>query len=115
MKYMKRRGLKLFAVAALLPVISSGALAQKDAQTQPQATITANINDPASQQLIERVRGFLANVPKNIYPIMLQRCTRAQLTRIQERSESRATPRAAAPALSADPTTGLQQEAKPCG
>src|SRR5215467_2729430 len=71
MKYMKRRGLKLFAVAALLPglvpglvpMLSAGAFAQ---QAKSAATnVAAKASDPVSQQLIERVHNFLANVPKN--------------------------------------------------
>ena len=55
MRYMKRRGLRLFAVAALVPMM---ALAQ--------AKTTANPQDAATvQQVTERVRNFLANVPKN--------------------------------------------------
>jgi ketosteroid isomerase-like protein len=53
MKYMKRRGLRMFAVAALLPMM---ALAQ--AKPAPQDTATV-------QQVTARVRDFLANVPKN--------------------------------------------------
>jgi len=68
MKYMKRRGLKLFAVAALVPalvpMISAGAFAQ---QAKPASTtnVAVKASDPVSQQLIERVHNFLANVPKN--------------------------------------------------
>jgi ketosteroid isomerase-like protein len=65
MKYMKRRGLKLFAVAALLPVMTSGVLTQPaDAQTKaPVAAVTAA--DQATAKHIEQmVRDFLADVPK---------------------------------------------------
>jgi len=55
MRYMRRRGLRMFAVAALLPMM---ALAQAKPAASPQdAAIT--------QQVTERVRYFLANVPKN--------------------------------------------------
>jgi ketosteroid isomerase-like protein len=53
MRYMKRRGLRMFAVAALLPMM---ALAQ--AKPVPQ-------DNPTVQQVTARVRDFLANVPKN--------------------------------------------------
>lgn len=53
MRYMKRRGLRMFAVAALLPMM---ALAQAKPAPQDNATV---------QQVTARVRDFLANVPKN--------------------------------------------------
>lgn len=65
MKYMKRRGLKLFAVAALLPMIGSGMLAQSTTQPASQSIVQSEAGDALSQQLIERVRTFLANVPRN--------------------------------------------------
>ena len=58
MKYMKRRGLKMFAVAALLPMM---ALAQNNAQT----TKPAGPQDATPLQVTQLVRDFLANVPKN--------------------------------------------------
>jgi ketosteroid isomerase-like protein len=66
MKYMKRRGLKLFAVAALLPMMASGALAQGAATTsRPQTAMTTNGEDQATARLVEQmVRNFLADVPK---------------------------------------------------
>lgn len=64
MKYMKRRGLKLFAVAALLPMISSATFTQSPKPASEQ-TASAKAADPVSQQLTERVRDFLANVAKN--------------------------------------------------
>lgn len=64
MRYMKRRGLKLFAVAALLPMIGSGVVAQAP-KPGASSTVSATASDPASQQLIERVRNFLTNVPRN--------------------------------------------------
>lgn len=54
MRYMRRRGLRMFAVAALLPMMAM-AQAAKPAASQ----------DPAVQQVTQRVRDFLANVPKN--------------------------------------------------
>lgn len=54
MRYMRRRGLRMFAVAALVPMM---ALAQ--------AGKPATSQDPVVQQVTERVRDFLAKVPKN--------------------------------------------------
>ena len=54
MRYMKRRGLRMFAVAALLPMM---AMAQA---TKPSAS-----QEPVVQQVTERVRDFLSKVPKN--------------------------------------------------
>src|SRR5215472_14048191 len=54
MRYMKRRGLRMFAVAALLPMM---ALAQA---SKPVAS-----QDPVVQQVTQRVHDFLSNVPKN--------------------------------------------------
>ena len=67
MKYMKRRGLKLFAVAALLPVITSGALAQGTAaRAKAPTAATMSAEDQATAKQVEQlVRDFLANVPKN--------------------------------------------------
>lgn len=58
MKYMRRRGLRMFAVAALLPMM---ALAQNNAQ----ANKPAGPQDATTQQVTQLVRDFLANVPKN--------------------------------------------------
>ena len=58
MRFKRRRGLKMFAVAALLPMM---ALAQNNAQ----AAKAAKPEDVATQQVTQRVRDFLANVPKN--------------------------------------------------
>ena len=58
MKYMKRRGLRMFAVAALVPMM---ALAQSNAQ----ANKPAGAQDATTQQVTQLVRNFLANVPKN--------------------------------------------------
>ncbi len=64
MKYMKRRGLKLFAVAALLPMMAAGAVPQ-GSKTAP-AAVTMSAEDQAAAKQVEHlVRDFLANVPKN--------------------------------------------------
>jgi ketosteroid isomerase-like protein len=66
MKYMKRRGLKLFAVAALLPAMTSGALTLA-VSAQAKAPVTASMSaaDQATAQRIEQmVRDFLSDVPK---------------------------------------------------
>jgi hypothetical protein len=67
MKYMKRRGLKLFAVAALLPVMASGVPAQKmSAPERAPVAATMSAEDTATtKQVTQLVRDFLANVPKN--------------------------------------------------
>jgi hypothetical protein len=67
MKYMKRRGLKLFAVAALLPVIVSGVPAQKNnAPEKAPVAATLSAEDTATiKQVRQLVLDFLANVPKN--------------------------------------------------
>ncbi|MGC2697243.1 MAG: nuclear transport factor 2 family protein [Candidatus Angelobacter sp.] len=55
MRYMRRRGLRMFAVAALLPMMAM-------AQAKP----TASQQDPgAIQQVTQRVLDFLSNVPRN--------------------------------------------------
>ena len=59
MKYMRRRGLRMFAVAALLPMM---AIAQNNAQ----ATKPAVPQDAITQHVTQLVRDFLANVPKTI-------------------------------------------------
>ncbi len=66
MKYMKRRGLKLFAVAALLPVITTGLPAQPAASaSKTPVAATMSADDRATAGHIEQmVRGFLADVPK---------------------------------------------------
>jgi hypothetical protein len=65
MKYMKRRGLKLFALAALLPAISSGLLAQSNVTPAPHSSVAVNAKDTAvTQELTQMVRAFLADVPK---------------------------------------------------
>jgi len=67
MKNMKRRrGLKLFAVAALLPVITTGALGQTASwQLKAPIAATMSVADQATARHIEQmVRDFLADVPK---------------------------------------------------
>ena len=54
MRYMRRRGLRMFAVAALLPMMAMA-----------QAAKAANPPDATTQQVTQRVRDFLAAVPKN--------------------------------------------------
>ena len=65
MKYMKRSSLKLFAVAALLPMISSGAAVQATPASVQKAAVAVPAQDAAvTEQLTQLVRDFLANVPK---------------------------------------------------
>jgi len=59
MRFKRRRGLRMFAVAALLPMM---ALAQSNAQAQKP---NAGPQDATTQQVTQLVRDFLANVPKN--------------------------------------------------
>jgi hypothetical protein len=66
MKYMKRRGLKLFAMAALLPMMNPGAAAQSNPAAALKAP-TANVSPKDSEltgELTQMVRSFLADVPK---------------------------------------------------
>jgi ketosteroid isomerase-like protein len=69
MKYMKRRGLKLFAVAALLPMMASasGPLSQNNRQeSKPGNKIVLSLGEQATAKQVEQlVREFLANVPRN--------------------------------------------------
>jgi ketosteroid isomerase-like protein len=58
MKYMRRRGLRMFAVAALLPMM---ALAQSN---HPNKSVERK-QEATTQQVTQLVRNFLANVPKN--------------------------------------------------
>ena len=59
MKFMKRRNLRLFAVAALLPFIPANIPAQP-----PKASQATVAESPAVQQLTQMVRSFLAAVPQ---------------------------------------------------
>ena len=64
MKYMKRHGLKMFALAALIPVMASGALPQ--AAGVQAHTFSMSAEDQATVKQVEQaVRDFLAAVPKN--------------------------------------------------
>ena len=66
MKYMKRRGLKLFAVATLLPMIAAGAVPQSSKPAPSGSAVTMSAEDQATANQVEQlVRDFLANVPKN--------------------------------------------------
>jgi ketosteroid isomerase-like protein len=63
---MKRRGLRMFAVAAFLPAIATAALAQSGKITIPQhSSITMSAEEAATvHQVTQLVRDFLAAVPK---------------------------------------------------
>lgn len=66
MKYMKRRGLKLFAVAALLPMMAvPGAVAQSAKTNAPAVAPMSAQNQATVKEVEALVRNFLANVPKN--------------------------------------------------
>jgi ketosteroid isomerase-like protein len=60
MKFMKRRNLRLYAVAALIPFMPANLPAQNT--SAPAATVAQS---PVAQQLTQIVRDFLAAVPKN--------------------------------------------------
>src|SRR5258708_34670390 len=61
MKYMKRRGLRMFAGAALLPALASGALVQ----AAPTAKTAITQQESATVKIVtQMVRDFLAAVPK---------------------------------------------------
>lgn len=60
MKFMRRRGLRLFAVAAFLPFVALNAQPQS-----PNAMVKTSPAEAAiSQQLTQMVRDFLAGVPQ---------------------------------------------------
>ncbi len=66
MRYMKRSGLKLFAMAALLPLMASGVTTPHAPAEATATTIYMSADDSATAKALEqRVRDFLANVPKN--------------------------------------------------
>ena len=67
MKYMRRRGLKLFAVAALLPFMASASsLPQQDTAGHRAVIGKMSARDQAAAKQVEQiVRTFLADVPKN--------------------------------------------------
>src|SRR5947199_5490444 len=60
MKYMKRRGLRLFAVAALLPLMAASPSVQT---TQPSAQVS-RMDQAAIQQVTKLLKDFLAAVPQ---------------------------------------------------
>jgi hypothetical protein len=64
MKYMKRRDLKMFALAALIPVMASVALPQAAAPQAHTARMSAE-DQVTAKQVEQLVRDFLAAVPKN--------------------------------------------------
>ena len=64
MKYMKRRGLKMFALAALIPMMASGALPQT-AGAQAHSVRMSTEDRATAKQVEQLVREFLAAVPKN--------------------------------------------------
>jgi len=66
MKYMKRRGLKLFAVAALLPVMAVASNITPETSGPTPAAVSMTADDQATAKQVEQlVRNFLADVPKN--------------------------------------------------
>ncbi len=66
MRYKSRRGLKLFAVAALLPGMISVASSRAQVLDKPAAAVKMSAADQATAKHIEQlVRNFLQNVPKN--------------------------------------------------
>jgi len=66
MKYMKRRGLKLFAVAALLPVMAAASNITPRTSAATPIVVNMTAEDQATAKQIEQlVRNFLADVPKN--------------------------------------------------
>lgn len=67
MKYMRRRGLKLFAVAALLPFMASASsLPQQDTAGHSAVIHKMSARDQATAKQVEQlVLTFLAEVPKN--------------------------------------------------
>lgn len=64
MKYMKRRSLKLFVVAALLPMIPTGIPAQTTNQPAKPAIAQSAQDTAVAEKLTQLVRDFLASVPK---------------------------------------------------
>lgn len=65
MKYKSRRGLKLFAVAALLPGMISIASAHVPLQGKPAVAQMSAEDQATAKQVEQLVRNFLANVPNN--------------------------------------------------
>jgi len=66
MKYMKRRGLKLFAVAALLPVMAAASNINPGTSSAAPVAVNMTAEDQETAKQVEHlVRQFLADVPKN--------------------------------------------------
>ncbi len=66
MKYMKRRGLKLFAVAALLPVMAAASNMTTGISTAAPVAVSMTAEDQETAKQVEHlVRQFLAEVPRN--------------------------------------------------
>jgi ketosteroid isomerase-like protein len=66
MKYMKRRGLKLFAIAALLPVMAAASNVTSGASAAAPVALNMTAEDQETAKRVEQlVRQFLAEVPKN--------------------------------------------------
>jgi ketosteroid isomerase-like protein len=63
MKFKKRRGLKLFAVAALVPMMACSALAQQKQPVQGSSVKMSAQDKAVVQQVTQTVRDFLAAVP----------------------------------------------------
>jgi hypothetical protein len=66
MKYMKRRGLKLFAVAALLPVMAAASNLNPGTSAATPVAVSMTAEDQETAKQVEQlVRQFLSEVPKN--------------------------------------------------
>lgn len=66
MKYMKRRGLKLFAVAALLPVMAAASNISPGNSAATPVTVSMTAEDQETAKQVEQlVKKFLADVPRN--------------------------------------------------
>ena len=66
MKYMKRRGLKLFAVAALLPVLAAASNVTSGTSAAAPVAVSMTAEDHETAKQVEQlVRRFLAEVPRN--------------------------------------------------
>lgn len=66
MKYMKRRGLKLFAVAALLPMMAAASNMTPATSGATPIAVNLTAEDQATSKQIEQlVRKFLEDVPRN--------------------------------------------------
>jgi len=64
MKYMKRRGLKLFAVAALLPVMAAASNINPGTSSAAPVAVNMTAEDQETAKQVEHlVRQFLADVP----------------------------------------------------